>query len=224
MNNVTTFIPLIITLCAIGFFMLNGVPKLQEKIAAERQVYKDAKEAVERAKQEENQLKLQALKAYQENIGFTSFNANWSNIANTLGRPEDVSRLITREAQTLGLKISNSRLEDPIEFNTLEGSVAARPFIVSVEGSHQQIGQWIVRVENLLRTVRVANTSWFPFGTEVQADVTFQLMDDDRLFASGEAGLTLPAWLQAGSSGGGAPAGAPAGEAKPENETKEEKE
>lgn len=203
MNNITTYIPLVIALCAIGFLMLNGVPKINEKITAERQVYAEAKAAVERAKQEENQLKLQALKAYQENIGFTSFNSNWANIANTLGRPEDVSRLITREAQTLGLKVSNSRLEDPIEFNTLEGPVEARPFIVSVEGSHQQIGQWMVRVENLLRTVRVATSSWYPFGTEVQADVTFQLLDADQLFSAGEKALSLPAWLQAGGGGGG---------------------
>lgn len=192
----TTYIPLIIAICSIGFALLNGQPRMMAKIGEERKIYKDAREAVEQAVAQESRLKLQALKAYQENSAFTAFNASWANIANSLSRPEEVSRLITREAQQLGLRIANSRLEDPIKFNTLEGEVQARPFIVTVEGNHQQIGQWLTRCEGQIKTLRIPSTTWFPYGSEVQADVTFQLLDDDRLFSSGENTLTLPAWLQ----------------------------
>lgn len=192
----TTYIPLIIAICSIGFALLNLQPNMLAKIEEQHKIYEQARVDVETATKEENNLKLQALKAYQENSPFNIFNSTWGNIANSVSRPEEVSRLITREAQQLGLRIANSRLEDPIQFNTMEGTVQARPFTATVEGTHQQIGQWLIRCEGLIRTLRVVSTTWFPYGAEVQADVLFQLMDDDRLFSSGEKTLALPAWLQ----------------------------
>jgi len=176
--------------------MLNGVPKIEAGINKERKIYEDAAAAVETAKSSETMLRSQALTSYKDNSPYATFNGAWSTTANSLGQPEDVSRLIVREAQQLGLKIANSRLQDSVQLNTLESPIKGRLFTITVQGSHQSIGQWMVRCESFIRTARIASTTWFPYGADVQADVTFQLLDDERLFTAGDKPLTLPSWLQ----------------------------
>lgn len=176
--------------------MLNGVPKIEATINKERKIYEDAAAAVETAKSSENILRSQALLSYKDNSPYASFNGTWGAIANSLGQPEDVSRLIIREAQQLALKIANSRLQDSVQLNTMESPIKGRLFTITVQGSHQGIGQWLVRCESLIRTARIGSATWFPYATDVQADITFQLLDDERLFNSGDKPLALPSWLQ----------------------------
>lgn len=193
----TVYIPLIIAICSAVVMMLQGVPKIQENINRERKIYEDAREAVEQARSSESLTKVQAQSAFQINNPYAEFNATWAATAASLGQPEEVSRLIVREAQQIGLRIGNSRLQDAVEVNTLEGIVQSRQFNISVEGSHQQIGQWMARCESLIRTVRPVSASWFPYGNEVNADIMFQLLDDARLLTPTTAPLALPAWLTA---------------------------
>jgi len=192
----TVYIPILIAISSLVIFMLNGVPKINASINQERKVYQDAAEAVTTARSSENLLRTQAVRSYEDNSPYAQFNSSWGATANSLGQPEEISRLIVREAQQLGLRVANSRLQDAIELNTLESPIKSRLFNITIEGSHQQIGQWLVRCESIMRTLRIGSATWFPYGNDVQADVVFQLLDDDRLFNSGSSTLALPAWLQ----------------------------
>lgn len=193
----TVYIPLIIAICASVVLMLQGVPKIQDNINRERKIYEDAREAVEQARSTEGSTKIQAQRSFQENLPYAEFNSSWGTVATSLGQPEEVSRLIVREAQQIGLRVGNSRLQDAVEINTLEGPIQSRQFNISVEGTHQQIGQWMARCESLIRTIRPVSASWFPYGNEVNADLIFQLLDDSRLLIPTNLPLTLPSWLQA---------------------------
>lgn len=188
-NNTRIYIPTVVVICVIVFAAMQGIPMLQKKLNAERKIYVDEHTALEAARSTESLLNLQAINAIKLNDPFAKFNKEWVDMTSNYHKAEDAQRLIVLEAQKAGLKIGRSKLLEKKEYNTLEGTVQARQFEINVEGTHQQIGSWMARCEALIRTLRPVVTDWYPYGTVVQANVAFQLLDDVDIITASEKGI-----------------------------------